>query len=189
MEIVLIRHGETKANAINQTNRKMYIGRADYPLSEKGIQQAQSLRGNQALEGIDHYFVSPLLRAKQTVEIITDQPYSIDERLSERSLGVFEDRFVDEIQSLPQYQEYFSGDLKDFAHSYNHKAPEGESYTDVCERVASFIEDLKKTDYQRVAVVCHFCTIRCFMAEAKAIEKEAVFNQKVYPCQPIIIHL
>ncbi len=189
MEIVLIRHGETQANAVNQTNRKMYIGRADYPLSEKGISQAESLKGNEALENVDHYFISPLLRAKQTVEIITDRHYDIDSRLTERSLGVFEDHYVDEIQALPQYQQYFNGDLQDFAHSYLHKAPEGESYSDVCKRVESFIEDLKKTDYQKVAVVCHFCTIRCFMVEAKAIEKEAVFSQKVYPCQPIIIHL
>lgn len=63
--ICLIRHGETDWNALGRLQ-----GRTDIPLNNIGIQQAENCRD--FLKGTlwDVFISSPLIRAKQTAEII-----------------------------------------------------------------------------------------------------------------------
>jgi 2,3-bisphosphoglycerate-dependent phosphoglycerate mutase len=65
--IVFLRHGESVGNLENR-----FQGQADYPLTEKGRAQAQALAERWQAEGVtfDLCLVSPLLRARQTAEII-----------------------------------------------------------------------------------------------------------------------
>ncbi len=64
-KLYFIRHGESTANV-----QRLFAGRWDIPLSEKGKTQAK-LAGKDANGlGIDCIISSPLLRAKQTAEII-----------------------------------------------------------------------------------------------------------------------
>ncbi|MEL7644621.1 MAG: histidine phosphatase family protein, partial [bacterium] len=60
------RHGENHANLIKQLSSKL----VDYPLTEKGILQAQQTGEALAGRGIKALFCSPLKRAKQTAEIV-----------------------------------------------------------------------------------------------------------------------
>ena len=65
IELLFIRHGATEGNL-----RRRYIGRTDEPLCGEGIAQVETLR-KQGLS-IDELFVSPLLRTRQTADILLD---------------------------------------------------------------------------------------------------------------------
>lgn len=64
--VYIIRHGENHANLIKQLSSKV----VDYPLTEKGILQAQQTGEALVGKGIEALFCSPLKRAHQTAEII-----------------------------------------------------------------------------------------------------------------------
>ena len=66
--IYVVRHGETEWNAINKV-----LGRTDMPLNEKGIKQAQELARSLKDLKIDVFLCSPLLRARQTADAISDE--------------------------------------------------------------------------------------------------------------------
>jgi len=67
--ITFLRHGESTANA-----EGFHQGQYDFPLSERGIQQAHALAKRWQSEGksFDYIIASPLKRAKQTAEVIAD---------------------------------------------------------------------------------------------------------------------
>ncbi len=64
--VYIIRHGENHANLIKQLSSKV----VDYPLTEKGVLQAQQTGETLVGKGIEALFCSPLKRAHQTAEII-----------------------------------------------------------------------------------------------------------------------
>ena len=65
--VTFLRHGESVGNAEDR-----FQGHADFPLTEKGRTQAQSLADRWQSEGVtfDTCITSPLLRACQTAEIV-----------------------------------------------------------------------------------------------------------------------
>ncbi|MGX1428958.1 broad specificity phosphatase PhoE [Cytobacillus horneckiae] len=65
--ICLIRHGETDWNAQNRIQ-----GRTDIPLNGKGKQQAIQCGKYLALNDWDVIISSPLIRARQTAELINE---------------------------------------------------------------------------------------------------------------------
>lgn len=87
MKLLVVRHGETAFNA-----EKRYLGALDPPLNAHGIAQAHSLR-NALPPTLDRLVCSPLLRARQTAEIVCKDrslTLSIDAAFRERNVGVFE---------------------------------------------------------------------------------------------------
>jgi len=67
--VTFLRHGESVGNAEDR-----FQGHADFPLTEKGRAQAQTLVERWQAEGVafDTCIASPLLRARQTAEIISE---------------------------------------------------------------------------------------------------------------------
>lgn len=65
--ILLIRHGQTAWN-----KEAVFRGRADIPLDEAGLQQAEALAAALQYEGITHIVSSPLSRAVQTATAVAD---------------------------------------------------------------------------------------------------------------------
>jgi len=65
MKFLLIRHGEIPSNV-----NKVYAGRSDESLTEKGIQQAEKLAAALKSYTIQALYSSPIKRAFQTAEII-----------------------------------------------------------------------------------------------------------------------
>jgi 2,3-bisphosphoglycerate-dependent phosphoglycerate mutase len=65
--VTFLRHGESVGNA-----EERFQGQADFPLTEKGRVQARLLAGRWAASGraFDLCLASPLLRARQTAEIV-----------------------------------------------------------------------------------------------------------------------
>jgi broad specificity phosphatase PhoE len=94
MRLIIVRHGETD---YNKTGR--FQGQQQIPLNELGRTQAQ-LDG-EALKQyrFTHIYCSNLIRAKETAAIINNSfslPILIDDRLNERSWGIWENHFRDE---------------------------------------------------------------------------------------------
>ncbi len=82
--ILLVRHGQSTWNALGK-----WQGRADPPLSPLGQQQAVSAAARIGI--VDAVVASPLVRARQTAEIIAEGigvgPVDTDDRLIETDAG------------------------------------------------------------------------------------------------------
>ena len=147
MKLYVARHGETQWNIENKIS-----GRTDIPLTAKGLQQAQLLAEHAKGKGIEVIIASPLLRARQTAQAVSDAigvPIQIDERLIEMDFGTFEgtSRFGEEFQWIRAQM--------------STRFPGGESGFDVAYRVYSLLYEIKeKYADKTVLLVCHNCVSR-----------------------------
>ena len=88
MKLYISRHGQTPWNV-----EDLICGRTDVPLTEVGQQQAKLLAESAMDKGIDVILCSPLLRARQTAQAVSDAigvPIQIDERLVEFDFGTLD---------------------------------------------------------------------------------------------------
>lgn len=99
--IILVRHGECEGNI-----KRMFRGRADFPLNEKGLIQAQDLARELKNFPVKYIYSSPLVRARQTAEAIGEQcgaEVKIEEGFNNIELGSWEGRFMKKIaQEYPK---------------------------------------------------------------------------------------
>ena len=161
MILYVTRHGETDYNL-----QKRYTGSTDIPLNIKGIQQAENLANKLSAIKFDIIISSPLLRAKQTAEIIhrsCNVPIVIIDEFSEINVGVYEGLTREEAQT--QYPEVWAR-LADFFKKSGSRplddAPTGgETVKQFDMRIATGLAKLK-TEYSesRVLLVCHGFTAR-----------------------------
>ena len=130
----------------------LICGRTDVPLTEVGQQQALRLAESALDKGIDVILCSPMLRARQTAQAVSDAigvPIQIDERLIEMDFGTFEgtSRFGEEFQWIRAQM--------------STRFPGGESGFDVAYRVYSLLYEIKeKYADKTVLLVCHNCVSR-----------------------------
>ena len=97
---VFLRHGESVGNA-----EARWQGQSDYMLTEKGRAQARLLAERWKSEGMkfDLIISSPLLRAKETAEIIAsalDAKLELDPILMERHIGEMEGLTAEEVRKM-----------------------------------------------------------------------------------------
>ncbi|MCL5730970.1 MAG: histidine phosphatase family protein [Candidatus Thermoplasmatota archaeon] len=86
--IVLVRHGESEANVKGILSHSYNI----YPLTEHGKEEIRKLAEDFSGVIFDSFYSSPVLRARQSAEIISaaiKMEASIDERLRESSMGAY----------------------------------------------------------------------------------------------------
>ena len=147
MKLYISRHGQTPWNV-----EDLVCGRTGVPLTELGQQQAKLLAESAMDKGIDVILCSPLLRARQTAQAVSDAigvPIQIDERLVEFDFGTFDgtSRFGEEFLWLrAQMPTRFPG---------------GESGFDLAYRVYSLLYEIKEKYADRnVLLVCHNCVSR-----------------------------
>ena len=99
---VFLRHGESIGNAESR-----WQGRSDYALTERGRAQAQALaqRWKAGGQKFDLIISSPLVRARETAEIIAaavDAKLEFDPILMERHIGEMEGLTAEEVRKRPQ---------------------------------------------------------------------------------------
>ena len=99
---VFLRHGESIGNAESR-----WQGQSDYALTERGRAQAHALAERWKSERVkfDLVIASPLIRAKETAEIIASAlgaNLEIDSLLLERNIGEMEGLTADEVRRRPQ---------------------------------------------------------------------------------------
>lgn len=154
MRIYIVRHGETEAN------KKGYLqGWTDIPLNENGRIIAE-LTGR-GLKGIrfDHCFSSPLIRAKETAEILLRESgnsvsVSFDDRIKEMNFGSFEGMNVRDEKVIRFLKELI----------VDYKFPDGESFQEVIKRTQEFLKELiAKDDDKTYLVSTHGCALRAML--------------------------
>lgn len=141
--IYFVRHGQTNHNL-----NKLLAGRCDIPLNENGIQQANEVTNKSKDISFDLIFCSPLLRARQTCEIINKDRNAkvvIKNELIERDFGIYESKEYSSIESVKAWNYY--DDTYD---------KEMESLKDVFKRVNKVLEEIK-SDYKdkNILIVAH----------------------------------
>lgn len=151
MELYVIRHGESKANA-----GKRFSGWSQVPLSEKGEEQA--VKTGELLKNItfDRIISSDQYRAKQTAEhVFPGLTYTEDWRLRELHVGEM-------LQDRPRSEcvEEYGQSVIDAMNTRDFTAFGGENAQNHLDRVTEFMDDLAQyPEDSRIAVVCHAGTI------------------------------
>jgi len=137
MLIYFIRHGESEANILRQfSNRGV-----QHPLTEKGCRQAVLLAELLQDKHIAHIYTSPLLRAVQTAEIISDTlqvSFTPTGALREFDCGILEGK------SDPESWQQYDRLLEDWfiLHKWDSRIPQGESFDDIRARFVPFLKNL-----------------------------------------------
>jgi broad specificity phosphatase PhoE len=161
--LLLVRHGETTPNVEGRL-----LGRADPPLTARGVEQAQALAAR--LPRPDRVIASPLRRAVATAEafgVAVDR----DERWIELDYGEFDGRRVADVPE--QAWARWRADTT-FA------PPGGESLATLGDRVRAACDDLaaEATDGV-VLVVTHVSPIKAALAWALAVPVDVAWRMYV----------
>ncbi len=133
--IWLVRHGETQ-----WTVEQRFNGRRNLPLIDAGREHCQKLAMQLAAQPLDTVISSPLLRSKETAEILA-RPHGltvlIDKRLEEMDYGEWEGLTYEEAQALDrELYDRWESDPAAVA------PPGGESGEQVAARVVVAFEDI-----------------------------------------------
>ncbi|MDF1498591.1 MAG: class I tRNA ligase family protein [Patescibacteria group bacterium] len=155
-KFILLRHGESESNVKN-----IKAGKLDgYPLTEKGIKQSKDVAEILKKEKIDIIISSPILRTKQTADIIKNLlkiDYIEDERIKEYDFGSWNGHSSDELfcKENKIYQEYKK--LGYDEEKWNFKfGGDGESRKEIEQRVKSFIEEVgEKHKGKNILIIGH----------------------------------
>ena len=137
MKLYFVRHGESEANTQHVISNRA----SPFPLTLIGRQQAQALARNLQNVPVTSIFSSPILRARETAEILSaafDHAYQVTEALREYDCGILEEKSDQESWRL--HREI----AEDWArhHNYQRKAEGGECFSDIQARFIPFVEGL-----------------------------------------------
>lgn len=172
MELYIVRHGQTDYN-----KRNIIQGRSDIPLNETGIEQAETLKKELENVKLDIAICSPLIRTKQTAEIILkdrDVEIIYDDRIVERGFGLLEGQDI---------KKYDAKSYWDFKLNYETE-DKVEKISDLFYRTNEFLEDVKsKYKDKNILVVSHGATIRAMIFNLYGFsEKDDLLNFRVPNC-------
>lgn len=187
--IIVIRHGESEWNLPCPHELRRFTGRAECPLTQKG--KFQAFRAGELIRelrcSIDHIFCSNLERARDTARCIGSGygralPTEIRPALAERSLGLFEGRYVEQVfGEYPEFRDDFA-----FCNDFVAKAPGGENLAEVTQRAWPVWEEASSLDGDDALVVSHAVTIRCLLGKALGLDPEAIKKIQVPNAVPMV---
>lgn len=173
LELVLVRHGETDSNI-----KGTYLGWTDVELNARGIEQARTAKEKLHGAAIDGIFSSPLLRAKQTAEIINES-FTVEiqwvDALKERNFGAWDNLTYKEI--VDRYPEEHDLWTKDWI---NYCMAEGESSIQAFRRVIGFVDELvTKHKKGTFLLVTHLGCVRKIISHLLGMGLEGSWRFKV----------
>lgn len=142
MKLTIVRHGQTNYNVLGLLNSDPAV---DVFLTEVGVDEAKRTAEQLRDEPFDAIFISELPRTKQTAEYINKY----------HNLHLVADKRLDDIDTG------FEGEHHSVYHAERDTAPDpftyrhgnSESSEDVYNRVQSFLDDLKKTEFRNILIV------------------------------------
>ena len=163
-QFFLIRHGATPGNL-----RRCYIGRTDEPLSKEGAAELLSRRKTGAYPEVELVFCSPMLRCRQTAELIyPGKTPIIIEAWREIDFGLFEGKNHEELDGNPQYQKWIdSNGAMPFPQGEKRKAFVTRCLAGMREAAAvckQYAEQKRWKSPSRAAAVVHGGTIMALMS-------------------------
>jgi broad specificity phosphatase PhoE len=137
VNLYFVRHGESEANTRHVISNR----ESTFRLTAKGRQQTEALAGK--LRGIPFsaMFSSPVLRARETTEILSAMlgiRYQVTEALREYDCGILEEKSDQE--SWGYHNQYYEDWV--LRGQYANKPEDGECFLDIQNRFVPFIEGL-----------------------------------------------
>lgn len=176
----LVRHGQTDWN---RTGR--WQGQASFApgLNETGRTQVLAMGDEVRDANLSAVYSSDLPRARQTAELIANPlglPITLEPRLREIDLGVWEGMRLDEIET--KYSRELDERARDAFHA---RAPKGESLQDVAQRVLSAMDDIaRKHPGESVLIVSHGISLAVIICRAEGFPTEDVYQHIPDNAQP-----
>jgi broad specificity phosphatase PhoE len=174
MTILLVRHGETAGNA------SRVLQRADVPLNERGMRQAQQLAGRLLNHGFVHIVCSDLLRARMTAApIAACSGIAIEESplLQERNFG--------DLRGVPY------ADLTEDPFGSDFAPPNGEDWLTFHSRVADafdFIVSRRRSVKGALVVVTHGLVCRALVERHALLPEGVVAPERFDNTSVTVVH-
>ena len=154
--LYLIRHGQSAGNAEGR-----FGGHSPTPLSELGLQQAETTADALARERIDRIYSSDLLRAVQTAQPLAERlglPVIEHPAFRERKVGVLEGLTFDESKDrFPQ--DYYALVNRNI----HHVITDGESYRQLLKRATNALHEVIRTHHGKKIVIFSHTGAICFL--------------------------
>ena len=165
----ILRHGEAISNVKEIVSS--WPEKFNNHLTKKGREMIKESTLKLKDKNISLIFVSPLLRATQTAEIVGKvlkiKP-KIDKRLREIDFGIFNSKSIFD----------FHVQFKKEEERIKYSVPKGETYTHLLKRVFGFLKDTdKKHKNKNILIISHECPL--FFLEGKVMGfslKETIKN-------------
>ena len=189
--LYLVRHGETLWNVARR-----FQGWKNSPLTPLGETQAGVNGDLLARLGVEQLFASPLGRTRQTAGIIAEKTGAttqFDDRLREINVGDWGGLSLEEVST--QFADAWNARLLD---PFNHRPPNGESRSDLAERVGPCIDEIVRAGVAGRAIVSHGITTRIILNHVLDLSPETqakfhVPNDVVYALDfsdsvPVVSH-
>ncbi len=151
----LIRHGQTAWNLAGR-----WQGFESVPLNQTGIAQARAL-ADYWQQPLDAIYSSDLSRAWQTAQSLGSKlglMPSVDPRLREHNLGIFQGMTMDEIDV--QYPDHLAAMRADY---FGFLIPNGESRRQLQDRAFEAFNEITSRSDENVAIVSHGGTIKVLL--------------------------
>ncbi|MEQ9692977.1 histidine phosphatase family protein [Shimia sp. SDUM112013] len=151
IRFAMMRHGHTAWNRAHRIQ-----GRTDIPLDDQARADLAMFRLPADWAQADLY-ASPLLRAKDTAEIVAGRAPQTVEALIEMDWGKWEGLKGVDLKTDP------TSGFRDIEHwGWDYRPPEGESPADVWQRIEPWLFSLTRDSI----AVCHIGTMRMVLAKA-----------------------
>ena len=163
MEIILIRHTSVDVPP------GICYGQRDVPLKPNFEQHAAVTKENLKTDlPFDHVYTSPLTRCVRLATYCGFPDAERDRRIMEINFGEWEMKPFDGNDD-PRLKEWYADYL-------NVVATGGESFVMQYQRVSQFLDELKRKNYQRVAIFAHGGVLICAQIYAGLIKAEEAFS-------------
>ena len=173
MKIYVTRHGETEYSLKN-----IVCGSTDCPLTGYGREQAQELAEHIKAQnlGIDVIYSSPLIRAKETADIVAaalSVPVVVDVRLREQDCGAFEG-------NVPRNDEEFNTQRRNFAD----RLRGGESILQLAQRVYNLLDVFSENRPDKTPlIVGHICVCAMIHSYFNELSNDEYFAYRPGNCE------
>ncbi|TLY04147.1 MAG: histidine phosphatase family protein [Thaumarchaeota archaeon] len=170
--VIFMRHGQAE----NNVSRTLVGRHIESHLTSQGKDQAADVAKQLKSIPIDKVYVSPVIRAMETAQIVCEilgMDYEIDERLYEIELGKLVGMNYEEVTT--KYGDLF---LRFYAEHDPVLASFGvEPFAAVKQRVKSLLDDaLKKHEDSNVLMVTHLDPIKAALATLLDLKPEALYR-------------
>ncbi|MFC1727400.1 histidine phosphatase family protein [Patescibacteria group bacterium] len=159
MKVYIVRHGESQDGAHG------YHQKPNSPLTEKGLNQADSIARKLTRFKINSIFSSPLPRARTTAQIISQK---INRPVIEAPL-LKELKRPSEIEGQPTNNQKvlkIKNKIWESSDDPFFQYPDEETFIDFKKRIAHFLNQLSKTPQENILLVTHSLTTKMILALA-----------------------
>lgn len=175
MELHLIRHTSVAVPL------GTCYGQTDVPLADTFTVEAALVHRSIKHHHYDKVYCSPLSRCTRLANFCGHPSPTIDSRLMEMNFGSWENQRWDEITD-PHLTRWFESWI-------SQRTTNGESFNDLCERSTSFIESIRNSEEQKIAIFTHAGFIRATWVTTQQYTPQEAFNRKIAYGEVVVVRI